>query len=124
MSDDPLVVVRGLAKHFPLRKGLFAPRAWKIAVDGVSFEIPPGRTLALVGESGSGKSTVGLMLLDLLEPTAGEIVYDGRLLRRVHSEGLATEDTEDTESIPEKNSKEDRRPSAGHALAPHGPLSV
>ncbi len=78
MREDPLISVRDLYKRFPLRKGLFAPKAWKIAVDGVSFDIPHGRTLALVGESGSGKSTVGLMLLDLLEPTSGEILYEGR----------------------------------------------
>ncbi len=78
MTAPPLLSVQGLTKDFPLRKGLFAPRAWKRAVDGVSFDIHRGRTLALVGESGSGKSTVGLMLLDLLEPTSGEILYDGR----------------------------------------------
>jgi ABC-type oligopeptide transport system ATPase subunit len=77
VSSDVLLSVRELTKRFPLRKGLFAPRAWKTAVDDVSFEIPRGRTLALVGESGSGKSTVGLMLLDLLAPTSGEIIYNG-----------------------------------------------
>ena len=75
---EPLVSVRNLKKYFPIRKGLFAPKAYKKAVDDVSFDIAPGQTLALVGESGSGKSTVGLMLLDLLEPTGGEIIYDGR----------------------------------------------
>jgi ABC-type oligopeptide transport system ATPase subunit len=80
MPDPPLVSVRGLKKYFPLRKGLLAPRDWRKAVDDVSFDIPLGRTLALVGESGSGKSTVGLMLLDLLTPTAGEILYNGRPL--------------------------------------------
>src|SRR5262249_24303817 len=64
-------------------------RAWRKAVDDVSFDIPCGQTLAPVGESGSGKSTVGLMLLDLLTPTAGEIWYDGRPLvgRRRESTG-------------------------------------
>jgi peptide/nickel transport system ATP-binding protein/oligopeptide transport system ATP-binding protein len=78
MTGEPLVSVRGLKKYFPQRKGLFAPRAWKRAVDDVSFDIAHGQTLALVGESGSGKSTVGLMLLDLLAPTAGEIIYAGQ----------------------------------------------
>lgn len=77
-GDDVLVSVRGLKKYFPQRgKVPFAPRRWKKAVDDIDFDIPRGRTLALVGESGSGKSTVGLMLLDLLAPTAGEIIYDG-----------------------------------------------
>jgi len=76
--DSPLVSVHNLKKYFPIRKGLFAPKAYKMAVDDVSFDIAQGQTLALVGESGSGKSTVGLMLLDLLEPTGGEIIYNGR----------------------------------------------
>jgi ABC-type oligopeptide transport system ATPase subunit len=70
----PLVTVRDLKKHFPQKEGLFR-RTVKKAVDGVSFQVPEGKTLALVGESGSGKSTVGLMVLDLLPPTAGEILY-------------------------------------------------
>lgn len=77
MADIQLAV-RNLKKYFPLRKGMFAPRAYNKAVDDVSFEIPKGSTLALVGESGSGKSTVGLMVLDLLEPTGGDILYDGK----------------------------------------------
>jgi len=76
--DSPLVSVHNLKKYFPIRKGLFAPKAYKKAVDDVTFDIAQGQTLALVGESGSGKSTVGLMLLDLLEPTGGEIIYNGR----------------------------------------------
>ncbi|OGO37935.1 MAG: hypothetical protein A2147_07100 [Chloroflexi bacterium RBG_16_57_8] len=78
MTDTPLVSVRGLTKRFPLRKGLLAPREWNVAVHDVSFDIRQGETLALVGESGSGKSTVGLMLLDLLVPTAGEVLFDDR----------------------------------------------
>jgi ABC-type oligopeptide transport system ATPase subunit len=75
--ETPLLSVRNLKKYFPLRKTLLGPRAWKRAVDDVSFDVARGETLALVGESGSGKSTVGLMLLDLLDPTGGEIVYEG-----------------------------------------------
>ena len=59
-------------------------------MDNVSFDIPHGETLALVGESGSGKSTVGLMLLDLLTPTAGEVLFDGRpVINRRGKERLA-----------------------------------
>jgi ABC-type microcin C transport system duplicated ATPase subunit YejF len=73
-----LIDVRGLRKTFPVRGGLFARRPEKVAVEDVSFTIERGRTLALVGESGSGKSTVGLMMLGLLEPSGGEILYDGQ----------------------------------------------
>jgi len=82
-TDGVLLDVRDLAKHFPLRKGLFAPREFNKAVDGVSFAIERGKTLALVGESGSGKSTVAAMLLGLLEPTAGEIRFEGRTYRKL-----------------------------------------
>src|SRR5205823_11753033 len=76
-AGTPLLSVRDLKQYFPVRRGLLAPREWKKAVDGVSFDIPKGQTLALVGESGSGKTTVGLMVLDLLPPTGGEILYEG-----------------------------------------------
>lgn len=77
----PVIEVKNLVKQFPLRGGgLFAPRAFRTAVDDVSFAIAPGKTLALVGESGSGKSTVGLMLLGLLPPTSGEIFFYGQTL--------------------------------------------
>jgi oligopeptide/dipeptide ABC transporter ATP-binding protein len=74
----PVVEVSGLKKHFPITRGLLARSvAWIKAVDGVSFAIHPGETLCLVGESGCGKSTVGKVLLRLLEPTAGTIRLDG-----------------------------------------------
>lgn len=76
MSEAPLLAVRDLKKYFPYRTGIFST-AFKKAVDGVSFEIRAGTTMALVGESGSGKSTVGLMILDLLKPTAGEVLFQG-----------------------------------------------
>jgi ABC-type microcin C transport system duplicated ATPase subunit YejF len=74
----PLLSVRHVKKYFRMRTRLFQPAVYKRAVDDVSFEVPHGQTLALVGESGSGKSTIGLMLLDLLEPTSGDILYEGR----------------------------------------------
>ena len=73
-SKDELVRVRGLLKHFPLEDSDDVVRA----VDGVTFEILRGETLGLVGESGCGKSTVGRCILRLIEPTAGEILFDGR----------------------------------------------
>src|SRR5580765_8794259 len=75
---SPVVEVENLKKHFPLRRGLLARSvAWIKAVDGVSFAINPGETLCLVGESGCGKSTVGKLMLRLLEPTEGTIRLDG-----------------------------------------------
>jgi ABC-type glutathione transport system ATPase component len=74
----PLLRVRDLTKHFPIRKGLFGRTAGQVrAVDGVSFDVFPGETLGLVGESGCGKTTTGRAVLRLIEPTAGEIVFDG-----------------------------------------------
>ena len=85
--DGPVLVeVRGLRKEYPLRTGAL-PLPWRraslTAVDGVSFEIHAGETLGLVGESGAGKSTVGRLVLGLVEPTGGTVAVDGVDLRRV-----------------------------------------
>src|SRR5262245_43168772 len=75
---SPVIEVENLKKHFPLQRGLLARAVAMVkAVDGVSFAINPGETLCLVGESGCGKSTVGKLLLRLLEPTEGTIRLDG-----------------------------------------------
>ena len=73
------VRVEGLVKHYHARRGLFGLGRREVvhAVDGVSFEIPAGTTLALVGETGSGKTTVGRTLLRLVEPTEGRFTFDG-----------------------------------------------
>lgn len=80
MNDaQPLLAVRDLQTWFPVRAGFFQRvHAWVRAVDGVSFDIPRGRTLALVGESGCGKTTVGKSLLKLVQPRDGRILYQGR----------------------------------------------
>jgi oligopeptide/dipeptide ABC transporter ATP-binding protein len=78
-ADQDLVVVRDLKKYFPVRRGLLQRVvAWVKAVDGVSFNIRRGETLGLVGESGCGKTTVGRTILRLIEPTAGEVYFEGR----------------------------------------------
>ncbi len=81
-GTQPLLEVRGLKKYFPVRRGFFQRIVgWIKAVDGVSFDMEKGKTLALVGESGCGKSTVGKTLLKLIEPDDGRILYGGRDIR-------------------------------------------
>jgi oligopeptide transport system ATP-binding protein len=76
---EPLLKVQGLKKHFPIRGGVLQRVVDKVhAVDGVSFDLARGETLGLVGESGCGKSTTGRCILRLIEPTAGEVWFEGR----------------------------------------------
>src|SRR5512135_2036059 len=76
---DDLVEVRGLVKYFPVRGGILQrTQGWVKAVDDISFTIRRGETLGLVGESGCGKTTVGRLLLRLIEPTAGSVLFEGR----------------------------------------------
>jgi oligopeptide/dipeptide ABC transporter ATP-binding protein len=74
----PLLSVRGLTKHFPIRTGVLQRVTGAVkAVDNVSFDVARGETLALVGESGCGKTTTGRALLRLVEPTSGSVHFDG-----------------------------------------------
>ncbi len=76
---EPLLRVKNLVKHFPIKGGLFSREVARVhAVDSVSFDINPGETLGLVGESGCGKSTTGRCILRLIEPTSGEVWFQGK----------------------------------------------
>ena len=86
---EPLLSVKGLTKHFPIRKGLFGRTVGHVkAVDGVSFDLARGETLGLVGESGCGKTTTGRCILRLVEPTAGEVRFEGREVTRMDAREL------------------------------------
>ncbi len=84
MSEDsvePIVETRSLTKHFPMRRGVWGkPTAQVRAVEGVSLKILPGETLGIVGESGCGKTTLGRLILRLLDATSGEVYFKGRNL--------------------------------------------
>ena len=83
----PLIEVENLRKVYKLRKGNFASEDF-VAVEGASFTINRGETMALVGESGSGKSTIAKMVLQLEKPTAGTIRIDGKDTSKLSSKGL------------------------------------
>ena len=89
-KGEPLLVVENLKKWFPIKKGILIDRTvdYVKAVDDVSFEIYPGKTLGLVGESGSGKSTTGYCVLELLKPTSGSVRFLGEELTTMKKEDL------------------------------------
>jgi oligopeptide/dipeptide ABC transporter ATP-binding protein len=81
-GTQPLVSVRNLRKEFPIKKGVFARQVGSVkAVNDVSLDVARGETLGVVGESGCGKTTTGRTILRLLEPTSGEIMFEGRDVR-------------------------------------------
>jgi oligopeptide/dipeptide ABC transporter ATP-binding protein len=92
---NPLLTVKDLKVHFPVKKGIFSRTAGYVhAVDGVSFTLQAGETLGLVGESGCGKTTTGMAILHLLEPTGGSVHYGGKdlsLLDRLELRALRKE---------------------------------
>jgi ABC-type oligopeptide transport system ATPase subunit len=89
-ASDPLVQVSDLVKHFPITRGIVLQRrigAVK-AVDGVSFDIKRGETLGIVGETGCGKSTTARLIMRLIEPTSGEVRFEGQDITRLAGAGL------------------------------------
>src|ERR1700683_5280929 len=87
--SEPLLCVSQLVKNFPIKGGILARKVDQVhAVDNVSCELSSGETLGLVGESGCGKSTTGRCILRLIEPTSGEIWFQGRDVTALDGEAL------------------------------------
>jgi ABC-type glutathione transport system ATPase component len=88
-SGGSLLYVHGLTKRFPTSRNLIGrPTGWTTAVDDVSFTLEAGETLAIVGESGAGKSTTGRLVLRLIEPDAGSILFEGQDVRQLGKKEL------------------------------------
>ncbi|MCF4966851.1 ABC transporter ATP-binding protein [Nostoc sp. CMAA1605] len=89
-TQPPLLQVRDLKVAFPIKGILGGTKRYHMAVDGVSFDVKPGETLGLVGESGCGKTTLGRSLLLLIEPTSGQIIFDGQeITEKIDAFGFA-----------------------------------
>ncbi|MCS6892333.1 MAG: ATP-binding cassette domain-containing protein [Rhodovarius sp.] len=90
---QPLLALQGLIKHFPIKGGLFGRTVAKVrAVDGVSFSVCKGETLGIVGESGCGKSTTARLLMRLMEPDAGSMIFDGQAVGEPRAGGISLRD--------------------------------
>ncbi|ARU01254.1 ABC transporter ATP-binding protein [Yoonia vestfoldensis] len=80
--QQPLLIARGLTKHFPLSKSLMRRHEVVQAVDNIDFSVMKGETLGIVGESGCGKSTASRLIMQLIAPTSGEVIFDGESIGR------------------------------------------
>lgn len=88
-SQEPILKIENLRTWYPLRKGVFGRTYNYIkSVDDVSFDVYPGETLGLVGESGCGKTTLGRSILRLVEPTSGNVIFEGRDITKLNSKEL------------------------------------
>ncbi|MBR5603213.1 MAG: ABC transporter ATP-binding protein [Bacteroidales bacterium] len=88
-SQEPILKVQNLRTWYPLCKGVFGRTYAHIkSVDDVSFEVYPGETLGLVGESGCGKTTLGRSILRLVEPTSGNVIFEGRDITKLNNKEL------------------------------------
>ena len=88
-GPEALLEVRDLTKYFSITKGVLSRVVGRVhAVDHISFSILPGETFGLVGESGCGKTTTGRLILRLIEPTSGDIIFNGQLVNQLGSVGL------------------------------------
>lgn len=89
---NSLLEIKNLVKYFPIKKGVFKRTVgWVRAVDDISFEIYEGETLGLVGESGCGKTTTALSILRLVEPTKGQVIFDGRDITKMRKSDMRRE---------------------------------
>lgn len=85
-AQEPILEVKNLCKTYPVKKNFLGQTVeWHKAVDDVSFEVFEGETLGLVGESGCGKTTLSRTILQLTEPTSGEVIYDGKDISQLSS---------------------------------------